>query len=400
MSTHKTLEQFFSNLTWGVKDPDYATQVILKDWTTSHTNFYFHLAFYSLMIVSHNSYAQCLHFKINISFKGWTSALASTIPVPSGTFTPVFKTGAAIGRLVGEIMALLCPDGIPFGGRNIPIVPGGYAVVGAAAFGGAVTHSISTSVMVFELTGQMSHILPVIMAVLIANAVTQNLKPSIYDSIIEIKKLPFLPPIMSTSSIGHNILVDDIMIKDIVYVWRNCTYKNIKNVLNTYPKIESFPLVDSPSTMILLGSIQRLELKNILHKQMCRERRLEEVQRRYLHQDTVRFLTYPSKSEFSSSSVKSYIGSDRPRRPSPFEVTLINGQQDHLTGQSKNLSPPPSPTLSSRAPKSILKPSLSVTYSPYSTLSHGIYETQKGTFKYHFLILQILDYVKHLKIYF
>ena len=58
---------------------------------------------------------------------------------------------------------------------------------------GAVTHTISTSVIVFELTGQIIHIIPVMMAVLIANALANLLQPSIYDSIILIKSLPFLP---------------------------------------------------------------------------------------------------------------------------------------------------------------------------------------------------------------
>ena len=41
---------------------------------------------------------------------------------------------------------------------------GGYAVVGAAALAGAVTHTISTSVIAFELTGQITHILPVMVS--------------------------------------------------------------------------------------------------------------------------------------------------------------------------------------------------------------------------------------------
>lgn len=53
------------------------------------------------------------------------------------------------------------------------IVAGGYAVVGAAALAGSVTHTISTSVIVFELTGQMHHILPVMIAVLISNGICQ-----------------------------------------------------------------------------------------------------------------------------------------------------------------------------------------------------------------------------------
>lgn len=38
--------------------------------------------------------------------------------------------GAAFGRLVGEIMATMFPDGIHAAGSVYPIVPGGYAVVG------------------------------------------------------------------------------------------------------------------------------------------------------------------------------------------------------------------------------------------------------------------------------
>lgn len=38
--------------------------------------------------------------------------------------------GAAFGRLVGEIMATLFPNGILFDGIVYRILPGGYAVIG------------------------------------------------------------------------------------------------------------------------------------------------------------------------------------------------------------------------------------------------------------------------------
>ena len=66
---------------------------------------------------------------------------------------------------------------------------------------GAVTHTISTSVIVFELTGQITHILPVMIAVLIANAIASLLQPSFYDSIILIKELPYLPDLKKYVSI-------------------------------------------------------------------------------------------------------------------------------------------------------------------------------------------------------
>lgn len=77
---------------------------------------------------------------------------------------------------------------------------GGYATVGAAAFSGAVTHTISVSVIVFEMTGQITHIVPIMIAVLISNAIAALLQPSIYDSIILIKKLPYLPDLLPSSS--------------------------------------------------------------------------------------------------------------------------------------------------------------------------------------------------------
>ena len=269
MSTHDSVEHFFSNKTWISAEPDSETQEILKHWKTDQTSIFFHLSFYIFML-------------------WWTSAIASTIPVPSGVFIPVFKMGAAFGRLVGEVTHLLLQGSVSFGASRIPIVPGGYAVVGAAAFSGAVTHTISTTVIVFELTGQMTHIIPVIAAVLIANAIAQSLQPSIYDSIIQIKQLPFLPSIVSTSSIGHLIMAEDFMVREVVCIWARCTYKQLSDILTRHLRITCFPLVESRENMILLGSIHRHELSYILSHQLSRERRLQEFQRRYSTQDGVR----------------------------------------------------------------------------------------------------------------
>uniref|UniRef100_A0A4X2LG57 Chloride voltage-gated channel 2 n=1 Tax=Vombatus ursinus TaxID=29139 RepID=A0A4X2LG57_VOMUR len=70
------------------------------------------------------------------------------------------------------------------------------SLIGAAAFSGAVTHTISTALLAFELTGQFVHVLPVLMAVLAANAVCQNCQPSFYDNGIILKKLPYLPRVL------------------------------------------------------------------------------------------------------------------------------------------------------------------------------------------------------------
>ncbi|XP_037631311.1 chloride channel protein 2b isoform X1 [Sebastes umbrosus] len=214
-----------------------------------------------------------------IVMKFWMSALATTIPVPCGAFMPVFVIGAAFGRLVGESMAAWFPDGINTDGTIYPIVPGGYAVVGAAALSGAVTHTVSTAVIVFELTGQISHILPVMIAVILANAVAQSLQPSLYDSIIRIKKLPYLPELGWGHHEKYNIRVEDIMVRDVRYITLNCCYRDLHNVLLT-GHLKTLALVESAESMILLGSIERVQLQALLSMQLGRPKRLEYIRER------------------------------------------------------------------------------------------------------------------------
>uniref|UniRef100_A0A669B3U3 Chloride channel, voltage-sensitive 1a n=1 Tax=Oreochromis niloticus TaxID=8128 RepID=A0A669B3U3_ORENI len=181
--------------------------------------------------------------------KFWMSAVATTMPIPSGAFMPVFILGAAFGRLVGEIMATLFPHGIVFDGILYRIIPGGYAVIGAAALTGAVTHTVSTAVICFELTGQISHILPMMVAVILANMVAQGLQPSLYDSIIQVKKLPYLPELGFGHMSQYNIFVEDIMVTTVKFMSSQSTYREVKLLLDS-TSLKSIPLVDSKGKQI------------------------------------------------------------------------------------------------------------------------------------------------------
>ncbi|XP_059186724.1 chloride channel protein 2c isoform X1 [Centropristis striata] len=259
-----------------------------------------------------------------IVMKFWMSALATTIPVPCGAFMPVFVIGAAFGRLVGESMAAWFPDGIHTDGTIYPIVPGGYAVVGAAALSGAVTHTVSTAVIVFELTGQISHILPVMIAVILANAVAQSLQPSLYDSIIRIKKLPYLPELGWGHHEKYNIRVEDIMVRDVRYITLNCTYRDLHNVLLT-GHLKTLALVESAESMILLGSIERAQLQALLSLQLGRPRRLEYIRERAVEEkkrlSVVSNLGSEDGSHRASQEVRFQISTEEssfsPTRPIP-----------------------------------------------------------------------------------
>ncbi|XP_036930780.1 chloride channel protein 1 isoform X2 [Acanthopagrus latus] len=207
--------------------------------------------------------------------KFWMSAVSTTMPIPSGAFMPVFILGAAFGRLVGEIMATLFPNGILFDGIVYRILPGGYAVIGAAAMTGAVTHTVSTAVICFELTGQISHILPMMVAVILANMVAQGLQPSLYDSIIQVKKLPYLPELALGHISKYNIFVEDIMVRRVKFLSSHSTYRELNHLLEN-TTLKTIPLVDSKESMILLGSIERTELQAVFDWWLSPERRVFE----------------------------------------------------------------------------------------------------------------------------
>uniref|UniRef100_A0A674EGC1 Chloride voltage-gated channel 2 n=1 Tax=Salmo trutta TaxID=8032 RepID=A0A674EGC1_SALTR len=198
-----------------------------------------------------------------IVMKFWMSAVATTMPVPCGAFMPVFLIGAAFGRLVGETMAVMFPDGIHADGSVYPIVPGGYAVVGAAALSGAVTHTVSTAVIVFELTGQIIclSIFPLLCLCLYLPCFL--LLPFLYSLMFS---TVFLTDSLFLTLFLYNIRVEDIMVRD------------VQEVLMT-GQLKTLALVESTDSMILLGSIERSQLQSLLSLQLGPTRRLDHLRR-------------------------------------------------------------------------------------------------------------------------
>uniref|UniRef100_A0A2K6GDR7 Chloride channel protein n=2 Tax=Propithecus coquereli TaxID=379532 RepID=A0A2K6GDR7_PROCO len=176
--------------------------------------------------------------------KFWMLILATTIPMPAGYFMPIFIFGAATGRLLGEALSVAFPEGIVAGGVTNPIVPGAYALAGAAAFSGAVTHSISTALLAFELTGQIVHSLPVLMAVLAANAIAQSCQPSFYDGTIIVKKLPYLPWIRGRKIGSHRVTVEHFMNCTITTLAKDTPLEEVVKVV-TSTDLAEYPLVES-----------------------------------------------------------------------------------------------------------------------------------------------------------
>ncbi|XP_040318239.1 chloride channel protein ClC-Ka isoform X2 [Herpailurus yagouaroundi] len=195
--------------------------------------------------------------------KFWMLILATTIPMPAGYFMPIFILGAAIGRLIGEALAVAFPEGIVAGGVTNPIMPGGYALAGAAAFSGAVTHTISTALLAFELTGQIVHALPVLMAVLTANAIAQSFQPSFYDGTIIVKRLPYLPWIRGRKISSHRVTVEHFMNATITTVAKDTPLEEVVKVV-TSTDMAKYLLVESTESQILVGTMERAHLVQAL----------------------------------------------------------------------------------------------------------------------------------------
>ncbi|KAM6045643.1 chloride channel protein ClC-Kb-like isoform 2-T2 [Theristicus caerulescens] len=253
MASRLTMKEYltslFDNRTWGALVPNASSVAdvpgvdprgLWQEWCHPSATIFGTLAFFLLM-------------------KFWMLILATTLPLPAGYFMPIFIFGAAIGRLLGETVALLFPRGLRSEGDPRPVIPAGYALAGAAAFSGSVTHSISTALLVCEATGHLGHVLPVVLAVLVANAITQKHQPSFYDGTIIVKKLPYLPPIRSRHMASYQVVVEEFMERRVVALAKGGGFEEVLVALDASTDAE-YPVVESAGSPTLVGTVSRAQL--------------------------------------------------------------------------------------------------------------------------------------------
>eukprot|EP01134_Creolimax_fragrantissima_P007212 CFRG7212T1 len=178
-----------------------------------------------------------------------------TLPAPTGVFLPLLGVGAAIGRIIGEMVHGYFPT----------IHRGGYAVVGAAAMGGGGTRTISSAMVLCEVTGAVEFLLPTLTATLIAISIGNKLSRSIYDSILYTKGLPYLPR-LSRLPVNRNKVACEVMRKDIILIPQKMSWGDLARILLDEKKIKgSYPLVDDLRNMRLYGAVSRESLEVALY---------------------------------------------------------------------------------------------------------------------------------------
>lgn len=180
------------------------------------------------------------------------AAITLGLPIPAGIILPSLAVGALSGRAVGVAMEMLhrrFSDSLVFAAcePDVPcIIPGTYAIVGAAASLAGVTRlTVSIIVIMFELTGALSYVLPIMIAVMLAkwigDAISQR---GIYEAWIHLSEYPYLDN-KDNTQIPH-VPVSNVMteVADMTCVDASKTYtiQELRSLLKR-AKFRGYPVI-------------------------------------------------------------------------------------------------------------------------------------------------------------
>lgn len=186
--------------------------------------------------------------------------------VPAGIFVPSMAIGAAFGRSVGIIVQALheaFPTSVFFAAcePDLPcITPGTYAFLGAASALSGIMHiTVTVVVIMFELTGALTYILPTMIVVGVTKAVGELFgKGGIADRMIWFNGFPFLD---QKEEHNFGVPVSQVMTSEPVTIAAaGNTVEEIEELLQM-DKFQGFPIVEDRQNKILIGYIGRTELK-------------------------------------------------------------------------------------------------------------------------------------------
>ncbi|KAG8994627.1 hypothetical protein FRB94_012632 [Tulasnella sp. JGI-2019a] len=200
--------------------------------------------------------------------------------LPAGIFLPTIAIGAAIGRSVGIFLQELhrtyptawiftsCPP------EGQCIYPGFYAVVGAAALLGGVTRmTVSLVVILFELTGALSHVLPIMLAVMSSKFVGDYFGKGVYDTWIAMHGYPYLPasefrePAGSLGETAASVMTPAFSVTTIN---ATASLSDLDALLNAC-QYDGFPVLDGD---IVIGFVTRYRLRQAIDPLLL-ERRVD-----------------------------------------------------------------------------------------------------------------------------
>uniref|UniRef100_A0A672KYN1 Chloride channel protein n=1 Tax=Sinocyclocheilus grahami TaxID=75366 RepID=A0A672KYN1_SINGR len=216
-------------------------------------------------------YTAMWQLSLALVFKMLITVVTFGMKVPSGLFIPSMAVGAIAGRLLGvgmEQLAYYHHDWVIFRGWCSPgadcITPGLYAMVGATACLGGVTRmTVSLVVIMFELTGGLEYIVPLMAATMTSKWVADALgREGIYEAHIRLNGYPFLE---SKEEFSHKTLAMDVMRPRrsdpplSVITQDGMSVEEVESLI-AETSYSGFPVVVSPESQRLVGFVQRRDL--------------------------------------------------------------------------------------------------------------------------------------------
>ncbi|EDV19344.1 uncharacterized protein TRIADDRAFT_33732 [Trichoplax adhaerens] len=206
--------------------------------------------------------------------KAFVTIFTFGIKIPAGLFIPSMAVGACFGRILGVAMEqwyyynpdtfffkLACHPG------RVCVQPGLYSMVGAAAtLGGVTKMTVSLVVIMFELTGGLQYIVPIMFAVMTSKWVGDAfVEGGIYDGHIRLNGYPFLD---SKEEVKFTANASEIMQprKPTILVTINYNGNTVGSLLELMQECpyQGYPLVYSSESQQLIGFITRKDLKHRL----------------------------------------------------------------------------------------------------------------------------------------
>ena len=191
---------------------------------------------------------------ISCFFKYILTVLGLSCTMPSGVFGPMFTVGALLGRFYGHLIYTIF-------GINMESA---FAMAASAGAFSGFSHTISSALMVFELAGQTKYLPYLLITCLIANLIGQGLSMGIFDVLLAIKNLPYLPAIKSNDS--YSMSAGDLMNKiDFVMYIGNTKVIDGLNILSQVPKkyVVNIPILDDKG--IIKKTISAQDLYSFLY---------------------------------------------------------------------------------------------------------------------------------------
>ncbi|USP77474.1 hypothetical protein yc1106_04748 [Curvularia clavata] len=217
---------------------------------------------------------------LGVILSGFTFGLQ----IPAGIILPSMAIGGLFGRAVGlsmQVVQAAWPSLFVFNScePDVPCVtPGTYAIIGAAsALAGTTRMTVSIVVIMFELTGALTYVLPIMIAVMISKWIGDAISPrGIYESWIHFKGYPFLDNRDNNGSSIPDVSASHVMtrIEDLTAITATGhTIGSLRELLSQH-RFRGFPVIDNSRDALLLGYISRTELQYALQTALTPPRNL------------------------------------------------------------------------------------------------------------------------------